>query len=65
MSILTLLLVLILIGVIVWAATTYIPMDASIKNIIRIVGIIIAIVYALNAFGILGSAGAIKVPTVR
>lgn len=64
MSLLSLLLVLIVIGVLVWAVTTYIPMDNGIKILIRIVGVVCAAVYVLNAFGVLGGLD-VKVPQVR
>lgn len=52
MSLLGLILFLVLIGVLVWAVTTYIPMDPGIKTLIRIVGIVVAIVYVLSALGV-------------
>lgn len=65
MPLITLFLVLIVIGVVVWAATTYIPMDGAIKTLIRIVGVIIAVVICLNAFGILSKFGGITVPSIK
>lgn len=65
MPILNLFLILIIIGVVIWAITTYIPMDAGIKNLIRIVGIIIAVVICLNAFGVIGSLSHVRVPQVK
>lgn len=49
-----LLVVLIVIGVLIWAVTTFIPMDSGIRTLIRVVGIVIALLYVLNAFGVLG-----------
>lgn len=65
MSLLTLLLVLILIGVVLWAVTNYIPMPPAIKNLILIVGVIVAVVYCLNAFGVLGRVSHVPVPSVK
>jgi hypothetical protein len=53
MSVLTILLVLIIVGIILWAVNTYIPMDRKIKNILNIVTIIIVIVWLLRAFGLI------------
>lgn len=65
MSILGLLLTLVLIGFVVWAITTYVPMDAGIKRVIQIVGVVIAVILVLNAFGVVGGLSETKVPTVR
>jgi hypothetical protein len=53
MSILTIILVLIAVGVLLWLVNTYIPMDAKIKTILNIVVVIIVIIWLLKAFGIL------------
>ncbi|HEY6915856.1 MAG TPA: Thivi_2564 family membrane protein [Paludibacter sp.] len=52
MSLLSILLVIIIVGVILWAVNTYIPMDHKIKNILNIVVAIILIVWLLRAFGL-------------
>jgi hypothetical protein len=65
MNILTLLLVLVLIGVLIWAVTTYIPMDPGIKTLIRIVGVVLAVVYVLSAFGVFHGLSSVNVPQVH
>ena len=52
MTILTLLLVLIIVGILLWLVNTYIPMDAKIKQIINIVVLIIVIIWVLKALGV-------------
>ncbi|HEY5591116.1 MAG TPA: Thivi_2564 family membrane protein, partial [Paludibacter sp.] len=41
MSLLSILLVIIIVGVLLWVVNTYIPMDHKIKNILNIVVVII------------------------
>ena len=53
MSLLTVLLVLIVAGVILWLINSYIPMDHKIKSILNIVVVIVVVVWLLKAFGIL------------
>ena len=65
MSIISLLVILIVIGIILWAITTYLPMPRAIKNIILIVGIAIALLYVLSAFGLIDSLRDIRVPRIR
>ena len=52
MSILTIILVLIAVGVLLWLVNTYIPMDAKIKTISNIVVVILVVVWLLKVFGI-------------
>jgi len=52
MSLLSILLVIIIVGVLLWAVNTYIPMDRKIKNILNIVVVVIVIVWLLKAFGL-------------
>ncbi len=66
MPLITLVVTLIVIGVLLWAVNTYVPMDGSIKNILNIVVIICVIVWLLQVFGVLGSPLLnVPVPRVR
>jgi hypothetical protein len=61
MPLLTILLVLIVVGVILWLINSYIPMDSKIKNILNIVVVILVVVWLLQAFGLLDSLKSFKV----
>ncbi|HEX2682555.1 MAG TPA: Thivi_2564 family membrane protein [Ferruginibacter sp.] len=61
MPLLTILLVLIVAGVILWLINTYIPMDHKIKSILNAVVVIIIVIWLLQVFGLLGSIKKIKV----
>jgi hypothetical protein len=52
MPLLTVLIVLIVAGVLLWLVNNYIPMDGKIKNIFNIVVVIVVIVWLLKVFGI-------------
>lgn len=52
MSLLSVLLVIIIVGVLLWAVNNYIPMDHKIKNILNIVVVIVVIVWLLKTFGL-------------
>jgi hypothetical protein len=52
MPLVTVLLVLIVVGVLLWLVNTYIPMDSKIKNIFNIVVVIFVIIWLLKVFGI-------------
>lgn len=55
MPLLTVLLVLIVVGVVLWLVNTYIPMDRKIKNILNVVVVIVVIIWLLKVFGLLSS----------
>jgi hypothetical protein len=61
MSLLTIILVIVVVGVLLWAINSFIPMDSKIKSILNIVVVIALIFWLLQAFGILGSLGSVRV----
>jgi hypothetical protein len=64
MSLISLAVTLIVIGVLLWLVNTYIPMDGKIKKILNVVVVICVVVWLLFAFGILNHSGDIHVPRV-
>lgn len=62
MSLLSLLVAIALIGFILYVLLTYIPMDGTVKGIIKAVAIISIIVFVLYALGLWDKAKEIKVP---
>lgn len=52
MSIITVIIVLIVVGVLLWLINTYIPMASVIKTIINIIVVIVVIVWLLQVFGV-------------
>ena len=61
MSLLTIVVVLIVVGVLLWLVNTYIPMDSKIKSILNAVVVICVVIWLLQAFGVLGSLNTIRV----
>jgi hypothetical protein len=62
MSVLTLIVILVAIGVAAWAVNAYIPMSPGVKKVLNVALIIIAILICLSAFGILGDIRGTDVP---
>lgn len=50
MDLISLVIVLIVIGVLLWLVNSYIPMDAKIKNILNIVVVIAVVLWILTLF---------------
>jgi 1-acyl-sn-glycerol-3-phosphate acyltransferase len=55
MPILTIIIVILVVGVILWLINSYIPMQRTIKNILNAVVVIILVIWLLKVFGILDS----------
>ena len=65
MSLISLIVTLIVVGLLLWLANNYIPMDGKIKKILNVVVVICVFVWLLSAFGVLGHSNDIPVPQVR
>ena len=61
MSLISLVVVLIVVGVILWMVNTYIPMDAKIKSILNVVVLIVVAIWLLQSFGILGNVNDVRI----
>jgi hypothetical protein len=61
MPIVTVIIVLIVVGVILWLVNTYIPMQRTIKTILNVVVVIVLVIWLLNVFGVMGSLQHIRV----
>jgi hypothetical protein len=54
MSLVTIVITLIVVGVLLWLINTYIPMDGKIKKILNVVVVIVVVLWLLNVFGVMG-----------
>lgn len=53
MSLISIIITLIVVGVLLWLVNTYIPMDGKIKKILNIVVLVVVILWLLQVFGVL------------
>jgi hypothetical protein len=65
MSLISVVITLIVVGVLLWLVNAYIPMDAKIKKILNIVVVICVVVWLLSVFGVINHSGDIRVPQVH
>ena len=52
MSLISIVLTLIVVGILLWLVNTYIPMDGKIKKILNIVVMVVVVLWLLNVFGV-------------
>ncbi len=62
MPILTVILVIIVVGVLLWLTEKYIPMNPTVKMILRAVVIIALVLWLLDIFGLLALLKGVKTP---
>ena len=61
MSLVSIILTLIVVGILLWLVNSYIPMDGKIKNILNVVVVIAVVLWLLQAFGVLGALNGVHV----
>lgn len=61
MSLLSIVITIVIVGVLLWAINSFIPMEGRVKNILNGVVIVCLILWLLQAFGVLGSLGNVRV----
>jgi hypothetical protein len=61
MSLISLIVVLVIIGVVMYLINAYIPMEANIKRLLNIAVIIFLVIWMLSAFGLLGPLSTIRI----
>ena len=64
MSLIQLVIILVVVGAILWAVNTYIPMQVGVTKILNVVVIIAVILLVLSAFGIIGSGSGLQIGLV-
>ena len=65
MTLISVVLTLIVVGVLLWLVNTYIPMDGKIKQILNIVVVIAVVIWLLYGFGVIGHSGEIRLPAIK
>lgn len=51
MSLLTIVIILIVVGILLWLVNQYIPMDPKIKKVLNIVVLVVVVIWLLRALG--------------
>ena len=61
MSLLSVVIVLIVVGIALYLINNFIPMDSKIKQILNVVVVLVVILWLLRAFGVLSSLDSVRV----
>ena len=63
MPLITLVLVLVVVGVVLWLINSYIPMQATIKKILNVVIVVVVVLWLLSVFGLIDSLDTVRIGT--
>jgi hypothetical protein len=61
MPLINIIITLVIVGVVLWAINTYIPMAKPIKTILNVVVVVVVSLWLLQIFGVIGNINSIKV----
>ena len=61
MPILSILLVIVIMDVLLWALNSFVPMDSKVRSILNIVVVLLLIIWLLQVFGLISGFGNIRV----
>jgi len=61
MPLISVIVVLLVVGVLLWLVNTYIPMDGKIKSILNAVVVIAVVIWLLQVFGLMNVLDGIRV----
>ena len=61
MSLISIIVALVVVGVILWMVNNYIPMDGKIKSILNVVVIIVVVIWLLQSMGVLSGINGVSI----
>jgi hypothetical protein len=65
MTLVSIVVVLVVVGLVMWLINTYIPMAAAIKSVLNVVVFIVVAVWLLQGFGLMGNIPGVHIPALR
>ena len=65
MTLVSIVLVLVVVGLVMWLINTYIPMAAGIKRVLNIVVCLVMVVWLLQGLGLVGNIPGVRIPALK
>jgi hypothetical protein len=65
MTLVSIVIVLVVVGLLLWLINTYIPMAAAIKSVLNVVVFIVVAVWLLQGVGLVGNIPGVHIPALR
>jgi hypothetical protein len=65
MTLVSMVVVLVILGLVMWLINTYIPMAGGIKSLLNVVVFIVALLWLLQGFGLIGHVSGVHFPALK
>lgn len=65
MPLVSIVIVLVVVGLVMWLINTYIPMAASISSLLNVVVFIFVAIWLLQGLGLIGNIPGLRMPSLR
>jgi hypothetical protein len=65
MTLVSIVVVLVVVGLLLWLINTYIPMAGAIKSVLNVVVFIVVAIWLLQGFGLVGNIPGVHIPPLR
>jgi hypothetical protein len=65
MNLVSIVVVLVVVGLMLWLINTYIPMAGPIKSLLNIVVFIVVLIWILQVFGLIGPINGVHIPNLK
>ena len=65
MTLVSIVVVLVVVGLVMWLINTYIPMAAAIKSVLNVLVFIVVTIWLLQGFGLMGNIPGVHIPALR
>jgi hypothetical protein len=65
MTLVSIVVVLVVVGLLMWLINNYIPMTGGIKSLLNLVVFVVVAVWLLQGFGLVGNIPGIHIPSLR
>ena len=65
MNLVSIVVVLVVVGLILWLINTYIPMAGPIKSLLNIVVFVVVLIWILQVFGLIGPINGVHIPNLK
>ncbi len=65
MTLMSIAVVLVVVGVALWLIDTYIPMAGGMKSLLNLVAFVVVVVWLLQGFGVIGAIPGVHIPALR
>jgi hypothetical protein len=65
MTLVSIVVILVIVGLVMWLINTYIPMAGAIKSLLNVVVFVVVLIWVLQVFGLIGNIPGLRIPPLK